>query len=791
MAALVSGWRVGALVAGGLVVAAIGLWVLLLWAVAHRRERVRVVAVVALGGVVIGAGFAVAAAWREYRVSAHPLRAVAGQTAQVVLTPTGDPKAVRAKAFGGERWVVRAELRSYRRGGVDTGAGGAVVVLASGAQWAQVLPGRPVAVRARVESPRRHDLTVATLFASGPPEVAGELPWWQGVAGVVRRRLSDAAAGALSPDAAGVVPALVAGDTSKLPEQVEQDFEIAGLEHLLVVSGANFTLLLAAVLCVTRFLTLGPRTSVVLAAVVLLLFVVVARPDPSVLRAAAMGAVTLLALLTGRRKQALPALCTAVIGLLAVWPELAVRAGFALSVLATAGLILLAPSWADWLRARGCWRRPAEALAVAVAAFVVTTPLLIALSGRISVVSILANVLVEPVIGPITVLGVLGAVLAVFWMPGAELVLWCAKPFVWWLCAVAERLAAVPGAEITVPGGAAGGLAAAALLAVGVIGLRSRRVRRIAAVVAIGFGAVLIPVRLWHPGWPTSGWIVAACDVGQGDGFVLAVARGSAIVVDVGPEPRAMRACLDRLGINTIPLLILSHPHADHIGGLAGALQGRAVAAIAVGPGELVAEAPRPANHRAAHGVSHAASGGHGESGDIRTVIALAHAGRIPLIELAAGEVFRFGTVELDILAPIDSGRRPTQPLPNDEANNRSIILTATTATTRILFTGDAEADAQRALLRSGALVRADILKVPHHGSRTTAPEFLEAVHPRLALVSVGADNTFGHPNPAILAQLAGLGAAVARTDRQGDILVATAGPHLRTLTAHRRDRAH
>lgn len=585
---LTAGWKAGLAVSSALAVLAIGLWALLLWAVAHRDERRRAVAVVALAAVVLGAGFAAAAAWREHRVATHPLRAVPGLSLGVVVTPTDDPKPLRNNAFGDNReWVVRADLREYRRGGMTVRAGGAVVVLASGPEWSEVLPGRPVEFRARVDLPIRSDLTVVALHAQAPPRVAGPLPWWQRIANSIRADFAASAARALSPDAAGLLPALVVGDTSALSGHLRDDFEIAGLQHLTVVSGANFTILLSVVLSAVRLLTLGPRAAAVVAAAALLMFVVIARPDPSVLRAGAMGAITVMAVLTGRRKQALPALCAAIIALLALWPGLAVDAGFALSVVATGGLILLAPSWADWLRARGWWRVPAEIVAVSAGAFVVTMPIMIALTGRLSLVAVLANVLVAPVVAPITVIGASGAVLSCPWSPLAVLVLHCAAPPLWWLLTVARHTAALPGASVTVPGGLMGGLIAGAAIAVAIAALRAQAVRRIAAAMVLGIAAVLIPVRLWHPGWPPNGWVIAACDVGQGDGLALAVRPGSAIVIDVGPDPRPMRNCLDRLNISRIPLLILTHPHADHIGGLAGALHDRTVDAIAVGIHEL------------------------------------------------------------------------------------------------------------------------------------------------------------------------------------------------------------
>lgn len=820
IAAVVGGWVVGVGVALGLVVVAIGLWVALWWGIAHRSERWRVVGVVVLAAVVLSAGFAVAAAWREHRVAVHPLRSVEGKSVWVVVTPSDDPKPVRAGAFGGERrWVVRARLQEFRQGAVTVRAGGAVVILA-GEEWADLLPGQSVAFRARVDQPGHRDLTVAMLRAHGPPERVGLLPWWQRAAGAVRTNLAAASQRALSDESAGLLPALVVGDTARLPDQVRDEFEIAGLQHLCVVSGTNFTILLAAVLGAVRVLTLGPRAGAAVSAIALVLFVFVARPDPSVLRAGAMGAITLLAMVTGRRKQALPALCAAVIGLLAVWPELAVSAGFALSVLATAALILVAPSWADWLRARGWWRTAAEVVAVSAAAFVVTTPLVVALSGKLSLVAILANILVAPAVAPITVLGALGAALSCIWPPIAELVLRCAGPLLWWLLTVAERAAQVPSASITVPSGTLSGLVAALLIATTLILLRSKAVRHMAITAILGIAVVLIPVRIWHPGWPPAGWVLAACDVGQGDGLALSLGNGAAIVIDTGPDPRPIRTCLDRFRIHQIPLLILTHPHLDHIGGLGGALHGRAVAAIAVAPGELGPQyrATTPsasaafdagvAPDRSALPGGDALPGGEavpsggalpgGDAIDLDAqvdgpaqVAAVVAQEGIPVLELSAGNVLRFGTVELAVLSPEPGHRPPAGAAAMDQANDRSIVIVATTSAGRILLTGDVEASAQQRLLRSGFSVAADVLKVPHHGSRTTTREFLEAVRPRLALVSSGAANTFGHPHPRILTDLAELNAMVARTDRQGDVVVVGAGAGLRAVTARRRIRTH
>lgn len=841
MVALTLGWCAGLVLAGVCAAAAIGLWIVLAWAMAHRRERWRVVAAVALAAVVAGLGFASAGAWRAHAVQSHPIRDFSGRGVEVVAVVTDDPKPVRGAGFGGQRrWVVRAGLREFGSGPVRVRGRGDLVVLASGAAWERLGPGQEIRFRARVSEPNRPDLTVAALHAQDVPELIGRPPWWQRWAAAVRTDLADSAQRGLSTDAAGLLPAMVVGDTAQLSDRVRDSFEIAGLQHLNVVSGANFTILLTVALALLRVVSAGPRTSAAVAVLVVGMFVVVARPDPSVLRAAAMGSVTVLSLVTGRRKQALPALCAATIGLLAVTPALALSAGFALSVVATAGLILLAPSWADWLRARGWWRAPAEVIAVAAAAFVVTLPLMVALSGRISLVAIIANVLVAPVVGVITVIGAAGALVAVLSTGAGAAVLWCAALPLWWLLTVADTAAGIPGATLTVPSGIAGGVAAACGVVLGIVALRSGLVRRLCVVVVLGVTTVLVPVRLWHPFWPTPGWVVAMCDIGQGDAFAVSTGPGSAVVIDVGPDPRPVRRCLDRLRIQHIPLLVLTHPHADHIAGLEGALHHRTVDAIATAPAELHTVAtricpdrtvttpaagsiPNPRPHPIATAGPSAAGGASGAEqtgrqtadagrADPSTVVAgpagpgescagrrptaeatppsgvtdipkTAAAHGVPLMELHSGHSFTFGRIALEVLAP---GPEPPASLAQDEANDRSLVLRARTPAGTVLFTGDIESAAQQRLLVTED-VRADILKVPHHGSRTTTPEFLTAVRPVLALTSAGRDNSFGHPHPKTVAALEQLGATVARTDRDGDVLVLGTPGSLRIVRARPR----
>ncbi len=420
-------------------------------------------------------------------------------------------------------------------------------------------------------------------------------------------------------------------------------------------------------------------------------FVVLARPSPSVVRAAVMGGIALVALSTGRGRSAVPALATAVLVLVLADPALAVDPGFALSVLATGGLVLLAPPWAEALCRRGLPRWAAEGLAVPTAAFVVTIPLVAGLSGQLNPVTVPANLLAAPAVAPATVLGVLAAVVSPFGQPAAELVVWAAGPAVGWLVLVGDRSAAVPGAALPWPPGPAGGLLLGGVVVVVLLAVRSPRWRVLLAAVVLGTAVVLVPTRLVPPGWPPAGWSVVACDVGQGDAIVLATGRpGWVVLVDAGPDDGLIDNCLDRLGVRGVALVVLSHLHADHIGGLAGALRDRPVGGVAIGP---VLE-PRWA---------------------LRQVADRARAAGAPLVTLAAGRRLGWPALTLDVIGPPHA---PTWVDPEDgtAVNDGSVVLRAATRAGTVLLTGDVELAAQAALIDTGAPLHADVLKLPHGG---------------------------------------------------------------------------
>jgi len=719
----------------------------------HCRRRWSATAALLLG---CAAAAALATSVRVAGVEHSPLTRLAQQRATATLELVlGDDPHPLAGGAGPPSVVVAARARQVIAGGRTWSLSDRVLVLAPADGWSGLLPSQRVRVDGRVLPPTHRDLTVAVLAVRSAPAGVDPPSAVQTAAGRLRAGLRDAAA-VLPAGPRGLLPGLVDGDVSGLDPQLAADFKTAGLSHLTAVSGTNVAVVTGAVLLLLRGLTAGPRTSAVGAGVALAGFVVLARPSPSVLRAAVMGAIALLALASGRPRSALPPLGAAVLVLVFVSPPLARDPGFALSVLATAGLIVLAPGWAAWLRSHRIPRGAAEALAVPAAATVATAPIIAAISGTVSLVSIPANLLAEPAVAPATVLGVLAAVASPVSDAAAGWLAWLAGVPVRWLVAVGTRAAHAPLAAVSWPGGIAGAAVLAGGLAVAVPVLRWRPGRRVVLAATAGAAVVLVPVRAVSPGWPPPGWLFVACSVGQGDALVVGAGAGVAMVVDTGPEPTAVDGCLRRLGVRSVPLLVLTHLHADHVDGIEGALNGRSVAEIDVGP-----------TREPAAGWREVQDSGRRHGVPVRTV--------------SVGERRDFDGLTMEVLAP-DHPFHGTR----SDPNNSSVVLRVAVRGRTLLLTGDVEVEAQDALLRKESLLRADVLKVPHHGSAYQSPAFLRAVHASVGVISVGRDNDYGHPSPALLHELDRLGIRTERTDLDGDVAVTVGEGGLNVVTRSR-----
>ncbi|TDD65847.1 DNA internalization-related competence protein ComEC/Rec2 [Jiangella aurantiaca] len=704
------------------------------------------------GTLCLVAGFAVGAA-RAAPVWSGPVTTLAAAGAHVELegVVARDP-VVRRSGPAGEEAAVTEYVVGRLRVDEVTGRGRTydvsvpVLLVGGDVHWADLLPGQRISVAGRLESTDHPRDDVAAVFRpyGGPDERATGLPSAAGRATEPFRAGLREAVSAVPPDPRGLVPGLVIGDESLLSDDLRDAMTIAGLTHLTAVSGTNVAIVLVVALGLARWLRVRGHGLPVVGVVCVLGFVLLARPEPSVLRAAAMGLVAVVGLTIAGRRRGLPALAAAVIVLVLFDPWLARSAGFALSVLATAGILLLVPAWTrslEWLP-----RPLAVAVAVPLAAQVACTPIVLGLSGQLSLAALPANMLAAPAVAPATVFGAAAAVVSPALPPVATACAWLAALPAWWIAAVARWFADQPGAVVPWPPGTGGVVAAVVLAVVGLLALPM--VLRRPLVTATGGTLLMIGLltAVPTPGWPPSGWLVVACDVGQGDALVLRAGDRSAVVVDTGPEPRLVRRCLDSLGVRQVPLLILTHFHADHVGGLAGVLAGRDVGRVLVSPLDDPPESADGVRRR------------------------LAGAG-VPASVPRIGDRLQVGErLWLDVLAPV--GLVETA---ESESNNASIVVEADVDGVSVLLTGDIEPTAQRSLLRSAPGLDVDVLKVAHHGSPHQEAGLLTDVGARLALVSVG-ENTYGHPSPRVLDALRGSGVRVYRTDEHGSIAVVRTG---------------
>jgi competence protein ComEC len=597
------------------------------------------------------------------------------------------------------------------------------------------------------------DDVVAVFNPSGAPESIGGPGLIADVAEHVRSGLRDAVAG-LPVDARGLLPGLVIGDTSRTPESLTTAMLSTGMTHLSAVSGSNVAVVLAAALGLCRVMGVRRRWRPPVALLLLVGFVILARPEPSVLRAAVMGVIGLLGLSTSRRRMGVPALSGAVLVLLCIDPWLSRSYGFALSTLATLGLLLFARPWGDWFarflptRLKGL----GVAIAIPVAAQAMCGPVVVLLQGSVTLIGVVANLLAAPLVAPATVLGVSVALVALVSHPVAVLLGWIAAVPTLGIAWVARACADVPMGTLPWPDGAPGALlltfVTMGLLFMGPWLVMTIRCRPY-LVAALG---VLVLAAAWPTGgltWPPPDWRIVACDVGQGDALVLASGPGHAVVVDAGPDPGAIDGCLTRLHVNVVDAVVLTHFHADHADGLPGVLHGRVVRQILTSP------VLDPVFQ-------------------VREVQGWASTAHIPVQALYPGDVLRWGSVQAAVIWPVRVIHEGSVP------NNASVVMSVDVGGLRVLMPGDVETVAAHEVLlalRRDPAYRGtrgyDVLKVPHHGSRLQDPALLAEVRAPVALISVGVGNTYGHPAPATLDLLRVDGSQVFRTDQRGDIAVA------------------
>ncbi len=571
---------------------------------------------------------------------------------------------------------------------------------------------------------------------------------------------------ALPAPQSGLAQALLLGIRAELPQSLKADFRDAGMSHLLAISGLHVGVVMALSLAVVHAL-IGRRSwpGVLGVATIVWVYAALSGLDPPVVRAAVMGTMALGQTLLGRGVRGTTALLLAGAAMLAVEPSLMGSLSFLLSFTAMAGVIVSLPITATLsalvaapLASSEAW--PARwvqygitllvgSIAVSVMTTVATMPLVAMHFGVIPLMSVAATILAMPALPAALVGAALTASVGLIAPPLAALPAALAWAPLSWLMAVAEwtPLALLPAGWFTTPVAAGWYLGLGLLIWV----LSSRLLRRavsalrrqprwrpngaaatLAGVLPV---AIIVTVLLVGQVAATSadGWLhVYALDIGQGDAILVVTPDGRQLLIDGGPDGETTLSALGPLIPPTdrnLDVVAATHLDSDHVGGLLPVLQRYRTGVVLQG----------------------AASADSALQPQWRSALDQRHH---QAVALTAGHRVALGRhVILEVLSP------PAGALPSSvrkTANNGSLVLRLTYGDVAFLFTGDVEADMERRLVGShGERLRADVLKVAHHGSRTsTTPAFLRAVNPRSAVISAGRDNRFGHPHADVVTRL-------------------------------------
>ena len=547
-------------------------------------------------------------------------------------------------------------------------------------------------------------------------------------------------------DGGRLLPGLAIGDTSAVDQGLLEAMRVTSLSHLVAVSGSNCAIVVAIVVALVALFGGGVWARLIAGVLALVGFVILVTPEPSIIRASIMAAIVLAFIASARPVRGIPVLGVTVLILLAINPWMALDFAFALSVMATGGILLfsvpLATKFGRFLPAP-----LALILALPVAAQIACQPILILLNPVIPVLAVPANALAAPAAPLATIVGMVACVFAgVLPALSASLV-----SLAWWpsayVAAIGRALSAAPFATLPWPAGWWGVLSSASLgyLALGWFLLKRGKHRKIRRVMAVAWSAValavmmgfLAPRALVKASVP-SDWTIAQCDVGQGDALLLR-SSGRVALIDMGEDPRLLTECLDLLGIQQIDLAIISHFDRDHVGGWP-AIAGKA---ITVWRGPALVEEDR----------------------DISRALQLSGA---TVIEVSAGDSAVLGSHAVEVLWP--GGSALSEP-----GNDSSVVVAVRPLgdcgrCLSGLFLGDVGEIPQRILVGRENLPSVDVVKVSHHGSADQFSGLYAHINARVALMGVGADNTYGHPTEVALDILNAQGSTPLRSDERGTL---------------------
>jgi competence protein ComEC len=570
----------------------------------------------------------------------------------------------------------------------------------------------------------------------------------------LRRSIDAAISSGVSGERRAVLLGIVLGEDEELDQGLRDDFRASGLYHLLAVSGSNVALVAGGVLLVAWLLGVPRLAAEVGALGAIGAYVLAVGAQPSVVRAGVAGALASLAWICARERDRWWFLLLGAFVLLAWNPYNLLDAGFQLSFAAVAAIFTVVRPLMRRLEGYPLPRPAAATIAVSTACGLATAPILLFQFGSVPAYSVASNALAAPVVAPLLGFGLASAALHPF-LPDVAALLsaldgWLAA----YLVGCARLTAGLPHARIAAR--PALETAAVVVAVLWFVAKSPARLRRSTLAIAALAAAVVVLVawRTTSGGAappPPTGLRITFLDVGQGDGTLVQVPEG-ALLVDEGPPEADVSGQLRRLGVRSLSIVVLTHPQLDHIGGASAVLESTRV--LLVLDPRLAVSAPEE-----------------------RAALAAARDRGVPIVTARPGLVYRIGRLQVHVLWPDGPG------LPSEDPNNHAIVLLLSYGQIDLLLSADAESD----VLVPLNLPPVEIIKVAHHGSADPLlPALLDDLRPRIAVISVGAGNSYGHPRPDTLAALGQApGLAVYRTDEDGAVTIESDGRAITVATEH------
>jgi competence protein ComEC len=568
----------------------------------------------------------------------------------------------------------------------------------------------------------------------------------RGGLGGVADRIRAAMAGSLAPGVTGerraVIAGVVLGEDEGLNPELRDRFRASGLYHLLAVSGQNVAYVVAGMLALAWLLGISRWIAELGALAAVGGYLMAVGWQPSVVRAGVAGGLASLAWLAGRARDRWYFLLLGAAVLLAWNPYSLLEPGFQLSFGAVASIFLLVPRLEAWLAGYPIPSALATVISVSVACGAVTAPILMLRFQAAPLFTVASNAVAGPVVAPLLGLALLSTALAPVLPEAAAVLSWLNGWLAAYLAGCARFFGALPHAQLTSwrSLAALAGLALLAFLFSKLPPPRGRRAAMLAAILAVGLlGWRLQPK---HAPPPPLGLRIVMLDVGQGDGILLQT-RAGAVLVDEGPPEAAVAAQLRRLGVRRLAAMVVTHPHRDHVGGAAAVID-----SLPVG---FVLDPLEPTDSP--------------DEGALEREAAAQH---VPIVPARVGSSYSLGALRIRVLWPDGSG------LAGEDPHEHGVVLLASYGQFDALLTGDSESPVSLPLHPP----EVELLKVAHHGSSDEGlGDLLRLVRPRIALISVGEGNDYGHPAPSTLSVLTGFpGLAVYRTDEDGRITVESDG---------------